>query len=67
MSGSVRCPYCHERDSDVTDSRWRPPDRRDRRHQCHVCGKRFSTIEIVPTRLRLKALFVKYRLSTMVN
>lgn len=67
MQGTVNCPYCRERNSEVTDSRWRPTDRRERRHRCRHCGKRFSTIEIVPTALRVKALFVKLRLSTRIE
>ena len=62
--GSVHCPFCHERHSEVVDSRWRPSDRRERRHLCLACGKRFSTVEIVPTVVRLKALFFKFHVST---
>jgi transcriptional repressor NrdR len=42
----VRCPYCHARDSKVTDSR-ASDDGIRRRRQCIACGERFSTFEAV--------------------
>jgi transcriptional repressor NrdR len=40
----VRCPYCHFRDSKVTDSRAND-DAIRRRRQCIACGERFTTLE----------------------
>lgn len=42
----MRCPYCHTRDSKVTDSR-ATDDGIRRRRQCIACGERFSTFEAV--------------------
>jgi len=42
----VRCPYCHFRDSKVTDSRANDDGIR-RRRQCIACGERFTTVEAV--------------------
>lgn len=42
----MRCPYCHYRDSKVTDSRANDDGIR-RRRQCIVCGERFTTLETV--------------------
>lgn len=42
----VRCPYCHFRDSKVTDSR-ASDDGIRRRRQCIACGERFTTMEAV--------------------
>ncbi len=42
----MRCPYCHARDSRVTDSRATDDGIRRRRH-CITCGERFSTFEAV--------------------
>ncbi|HMO95469.1 MAG TPA: transcriptional regulator NrdR [Tepidiformaceae bacterium] len=42
----MRCPYCHFRDSKVTDSRANDDGIR-RRRQCISCGERFSTVETV--------------------
>jgi transcriptional repressor NrdR len=42
----VRCPYCHFRDSKVTDSRANDDGIR-RRRQCISCGERFTTVETV--------------------
>jgi transcriptional repressor NrdR len=42
----VRCPYCHYRDSKVTDSRTHDDGIR-RRRQCIACGERFTTVEAV--------------------
>ena len=42
----MRCPYCHARDTRVTDSR-ASDDGIRRRRQCVVCGERFSTVESV--------------------
>jgi len=42
----MRCPYCHFRDSKVTDSRANDDGIR-RRRQCIACGERFSTVETV--------------------
>ncbi|MGE5594450.1 MAG: transcriptional regulator NrdR [Hyphomicrobiales bacterium] len=43
---SLRCPYCHFRDSRVTDSR-ASDDGIRRRRQCTACGERFTTLETV--------------------
>ena len=40
----MRCPYCHARDSRVTDSR-ATDDGIRRRRQCASCEKRFTTYE----------------------
>lgn len=42
----MRCPYCHFRDSKVTDSRANDDGIR-RRRQCISCGERFTTVEAV--------------------
>ena len=42
----MRCPYCHHRDSKVTDSR-ATDDGIRRRRQCVACGERFTTVEAV--------------------
>lgn len=42
----MRCPYCHFRDSKVTDSRANDDGIR-RRRQCTACGERFTTTETV--------------------
>ncbi|MCC6386732.1 MAG: transcriptional repressor NrdR [Dehalococcoidia bacterium] len=42
----MRCPYCHARDTRVTDSR-ATDDGIRRRRQCVACGERFSTVESV--------------------
>lgn len=42
----MRCPYCHYRDSKVTDSRANDDGIR-RRRQCIACGERFTTVEAV--------------------
>jgi len=42
----VRCPFCHYRDSKVTDSRANDDGIR-RRRQCISCGERFTTVETV--------------------
>ncbi|WP_343384979.1 transcriptional regulator NrdR [Candidatus Amarobacter glycogenicus] len=46
FTSTVRCPYCHFRDSKVTDSRANDDGIR-RRRQCIACGERFSTVETV--------------------
>lgn len=46
----MKCPYCGEMDSKVIDSR--PADdgsKIRRRRECLVCGKRFTTYEVVET------------------
>ncbi len=42
----MRCPFCHYRDSKVTDSRANDDGIR-RRRQCISCGERFTTVETV--------------------
>jgi transcriptional repressor NrdR len=42
----MRCPFCHFRDSRVTDSR-ATDDGIRRRRQCIACGERFTTLESV--------------------
>ena len=41
------CPYCHSRDSKVTDSR-ATDDGIRRRRECISCGERFTTLETIP-------------------
>ncbi len=44
----MRCPYCHEPDSRVTDSReLSGGDSIRRRRECNSCGRRFTTYERV--------------------
>ncbi len=43
----MRCPYCHFRDSKVTDSR-ATDDGIRRRRECISCGERFTTLETIP-------------------
>ena len=44
----MRCPYCHEPDSRVTDSReLSGGDSIRRRRECNACGRRFTTYERV--------------------
>ncbi|MDZ7728424.1 MAG: transcriptional regulator NrdR [Dehalococcoidia bacterium] len=42
----MRCPFCHHRDSRVTDSR-ASDDGIRRRRECVSCGERYSTVETV--------------------
>ena len=42
----MRCPFCHYRDSKVTDSR-ATDDGIRRRRQCISCGERFTTVEAI--------------------
>ena len=42
----MRCPYCGCDDTKVIDSRY-ADDRQRRRRCCPVCGKRFTTYEVV--------------------
>ncbi len=42
----MRCPFCHYRDSRVTDSRANDDGIR-RRRECIACGERFTTVEAV--------------------
>mgnify|MGYP002336294723 CR=1 FL=1 len=42
----MRCPFCHFRDSKVTDSRGADDGIR-RRRQCTACGERFTTFETI--------------------
>lgn len=42
----MQCPFCHTHDTRVMDSR--PTEGRiRRRRECNVCGKRFTTYEVV--------------------
>lgn len=42
----MQCPFCHAKDTRVLDSR--PAESRiRRRRECAVCGKRFTTYEVV--------------------
>lgn len=51
----MKCPFCHEPDSRVTDSREvQGGDSIRRRRECAVCGRRFTTYE----RVELAALTV---------
>ncbi|QUI23214.1 transcriptional repressor NrdR [Vallitalea pronyensis] len=46
----MRCPFCHEDNTKVVDSR--PSDENNlirRRRQCEACGKRFTTYEKIET------------------
>lgn len=46
----MRCPYCGELDSKVIDSRpTEDGEKIRRRRECLICGKRFTTYEIVET------------------
>lgn len=46
----MKCPYCGELDSKVIDSRpTEDSEKIRRRRECLVCGKRFTTYEIVET------------------
>lgn len=46
----MKCPYCGELDSKVIDSRpTEDGEKIRRRRECLVCGKRFTTYEIVET------------------
>lgn len=42
----MRCPFCHHRDTRVTDSRASNEGIR-RRRECIACGERFTTVETV--------------------
>lgn len=47
---TMRCPFCHEENTKVVDSR--PSDENNlirRRRQCEACGKRFTTYEKIET------------------
>ena len=48
----MKCPYCGNENSRVIDSR-PSEDRKRRRRQCVVCGRRFTTYEIVEQPLRI--------------
>src|SRR2546421_11274293 len=42
----MRCPYCHQEDTQVTDSRLSADGQAvKRRRRCKHCGKRFTTYE----------------------
>ena len=43
----MKCPYCNADDTKVTDSR--PTDNNSirRRRECEICGKRFTTYEMI--------------------
>lgn len=46
----MKCPYCGELDSKVIDSRpTEDGEKIRRRRECLICGKRFTTYEIVET------------------
>lgn len=38
------CPYCRTDKTKVVDSR-RPKEKRRRRYECEMCGRRFTTYE----------------------
>ena len=53
----MRCPYCHDNDDKVIDSRSSDGGKAiRRRRQCNACGKRFTTYEIME---RLPLIVVK--------
>lgn len=44
----MKCPYCHEEDTQVTDSRLsQEGEAVKRRRRCKACGRRFTTYERV--------------------
>jgi transcriptional repressor NrdR len=47
----MRCPYCHQTEDRVVDSRTSREDRAiRRRRECVACGRRFTTYEVVEER-----------------
>ncbi|MBQ8884081.1 MAG: transcriptional repressor NrdR [Oscillospiraceae bacterium] len=42
----MRCPYCNYEDTKVVDSR-PSEEKKRRRRECVMCGKRFTTYEVV--------------------
>ncbi|MBC8077557.1 MAG: transcriptional repressor NrdR [Chloroflexales bacterium] len=46
----MRCPYCHNQDTDVIDTRrLNEGDAIRRRRKCRICARRFTTYERVET------------------
>ena len=53
----MRCPYCHDNDDKVIDSRSSDGGKAiRRRRQCNACGKRFTTYEHVERLARLNVV-----------
>lgn len=51
----MRCPFCHNFDLKVTDSRnASDANAIKRRRECQKCGKRFTTFEMVELSLQVK-------------
>ncbi len=50
----MRCPFCHDNDDKVIDSRATDSGKAiRRRRQCNACGKRFTTRELVEENVRM--------------
>jgi transcriptional repressor NrdR len=53
----MRCPYCHDNDDKVIDSRSSDGGKAiRRRRQCNACGKRFTTYEHIERSTRLNVI-----------
>ncbi|GAB4197682.1 MAG: transcriptional regulator NrdR [Phycisphaeraceae bacterium] len=53
----MRCPYCHDNDDKVIDSRSSDGGKAiRRRRQCNTCGKRFTTYEHIERQTRLNVI-----------
>ena len=53
----MRCPYCHDNDDKVIDSRSSDGGKAiRRRRQCNACGKRFTTYEHIERQARLNVV-----------
>jgi transcriptional repressor NrdR len=51
----MKCPFCHHPELKVTDSRNAvDANAIKRRRECHKCGKRFTTFEMVELSLQVK-------------
>lgn len=53
----MRCPYCHDNDDKVIDSRSSDGGKAiRRRRECNACGKRFTTFEHIERQTRLNVV-----------
>lgn len=53
----MRCPFCHDNDGRVIDSRSTDSGKAiRRRRRCNACGKRFTTYEHIETNTRLSVI-----------
>jgi transcriptional repressor NrdR len=53
----MRCPYCHDNDDKVIDSRATDGGKAiRRRRECNACGKRFTTYEHIEEQVRLAVI-----------